>query len=48
MYQNWCDAYQSLRLKNPNKTDSWCAAQISKMPIAQGKSLETIRKNMKK
>lgn len=47
MYQDWRDAYQKLSAANPGKSDSWCAVQIAKMDIAQGKSEGTIRKNMK-
>lgn len=47
MYQNWRDQYRSLMQKHPEKTDTWYSAQIAKLPMAQGKSADTVRKNMK-
>ena len=47
MYQDWNDAYLKLKRDKPNASDSWCAKQIAKMDIAQGKSAGTIVKNMK-
>jgi hypothetical protein len=47
MYQDWRDEYQSLLLKSPNQTDKWYANKIAKLPIAQEKQPETIRKHMK-
>ena len=46
MYENWRNAYADLSRKNPDKPKTWIAMKISKMEIAQGKSEETIRKNM--
>ena len=43
----WNKEYLRLRKEHPDKPDNWCAIQISKMQIAQGRSKETIRKNMK-
>jgi hypothetical protein len=48
MYQDWNDEYLRLKKKHPDKSDTWCSIQIAKLPIAQGKDSETIRKNMKK
>jgi hypothetical protein len=48
MRQNWRDKYQVLLLEHPYKTDEWYSMQISKLPIANGRSAETIRKDMKK
>ncbi len=48
MYQDWHDEYLRLKRKHPRKTDTWYSMQIFKLPIAQGKDSETIRKNMKK
>ncbi|MDB4222361.1 hypothetical protein N9850_01210 [Granulosicoccus sp.] len=48
MYQDWHDEYLSLQRKHPHKSNTWYSLQISKLPIAQGKDSETIRKNMKK
>ena len=47
MHQDWKDKYLYLSKKNPEKKDKWYAWEISKLPIAQGKSSETIRRNMK-
>lgn len=47
MYQDWKDAYIYSVKKHPKKSDTWHSQQIAKLPIAQGKSSETIRKNMK-
>jgi hypothetical protein len=48
MYKAWQKAYVALKKKHPDKSDAWCSQQIAKMPIAQGRDSETIRKNMKK
>lgn len=48
MYMDWNDAYQQLQKEQPDKPDTWYARCIAKLPIAKGKSVETIRKNMKK
>ena len=48
MYESWRIAYANLKKENPNKSDTSCAVQISKMPIGKKHSPETIRKNMKK
>lgn len=47
MHQDWKDAYLASLKKHPKKSDTWHSQQIAKLPIAQGKSSETIRKNMK-
>lgn len=47
MYESWQKEYRRMLKDNPNKRDTWYAAQIAKMDIAQGKSAEYIRKNMK-
>ena len=46
-YQDWNDEYLSLKQKHPGKPDTWYSVRIAKLPIAQGKGSETIRKNMK-
>ena len=50
MYQDWHDEYVKRKQdpKNKNRVgfDSWCALEIAKLPIAQGRNSETIRKNM--
>lgn len=48
MYKNWNDEYLALQRSHPGKSDTWYSLQIAKLPIAQGKSSETIRKKMKK
>lgn len=47
MHQDWKDAYLKLKKEHSGKSDTWCALKITKMDISQGKSSETIRKNMK-
>lgn len=47
MYGSWQKEYRRLLKDSPNKPDTWYASQIAKMDIAQGKSSEYIRKNMK-
>lgn len=49
MYIDWQKAYQKLRKKYPNKSshsDSWAATEISKLPIANKRHKDTIRKHM--
>ncbi|MBA6296596.1 hypothetical protein [Colwellia sp. MB02u-9] len=36
----------NLKKQHPSKSKSWIAQSIAKMPVAQGKSSETIRKNI--
>ena len=48
MYQDWHDQYQALQREHPGKSDTWYSRQIAKLPVAQDKDPETIRKNMKK
>ena len=45
--ENWNKEFQRLKLANPAKSDTWISQQIAKLPIADGKDSETIRKNMK-
>ena len=47
VYKTWQKAYRTLKKQNPNKSDSWCAQQISWMDIAKGKSVQTIRRRLK-
>jgi len=47
LYDSWRNQYWKLKKKHPDKSDSWYANRISRMEIAQGRSTETIRKNMK-
>jgi len=46
-YQDWQDAYESLKIKYLSKSKTWYSLQISKMPIAQGADSETIRRKLK-
>jgi hypothetical protein len=46
MYQDWQDQANQLKTKQPTKSKKWISQQIAKMPIAQGKSSETVRKNI--
>ena len=45
--ERWKKAYRKRKKQHPDKSDAWCALQISKMDIAEGRNSETIRKNMK-
>lgn len=50
MYGDWEDEYRRLRSIYPNTsshTKNWIAVQIAKLPIAQGRDSETIRKKMR-
>ena len=47
MYASWQKEYRSLRKKNTNKSDVWFSQQIAKLPVAQGRSADTIKKHMK-
>jgi hypothetical protein len=46
MYDDWQEQATKLKKKNPTKFKTWIAQQIAKMPIAQGRDSETIRKNI--
>jgi isoleucyl-tRNA synthetase len=48
LHQDWKDAYLTLSVEYPNKTNRWYAAKIAKMDIAKERSPGTIRKNMVK
>ena len=43
----WQREYKKLRRKHPHEKDTWIADQIARMPIAERRSAETIRKYMK-
>jgi hypothetical protein len=45
-YRRWQTEYRRLRKKHKGKPDAWYAKQIAKLPMADGKSSETIRKHM--
>lgn len=46
-YLVWQRKATKLKKEHPNKPKTWIAAYIAKLPIADGKSAETIRKNIK-
>ena len=46
MYKAWKDKYRQLKKSDPTKSATWYASRIAKLDIAQGRSAETIRKNM--
>lgn len=48
MYKSWRNAYREKKREHPNMSDVWYSQQIAKMDIAQDRSAETIRKEMKK
>ena len=48
MYESWRKEYRNLKKKHPNMSDVWISRKIAKMPIAQSRDAETVRKNMKK
>lgn len=48
MYEGWRKAYRDLRKHKPGMSDMWYSRQIEKMPIANRRDSETIRKHMKK
>jgi hypothetical protein len=48
MREQWRKEYRALKKKRPNMSDVWCSQQIAKLEIAQGRDMETIRKQMKK
>ena len=47
MHASWKKEYRSLRKKNTNKSDVWFSQQIARLPIAKGRSADTIKKHMK-
>ncbi len=46
-HERWHAAYVQLKRNHPGKSDSWIATKIARMPIADDRGSETIRKNMK-
>ena len=46
-HKSWQKAYRKLKRTHPGKSDNWYSKKIAKMDISQGRSSETIRKNMK-
>ncbi len=47
MYESWQKEYRSLKKRRRNMPDVWYSKQIAKMPIANGRTAGTIKKNMK-
>ena len=47
MHGSWQKEFRKLKKKRSNMSDTWYSQQIAKMEIANGRSAETIRKNMK-
>lgn len=43
----WQARYQALKSLHPGKSDTWIAEQIARRPEGEGRSSETIRRNMK-
>lgn len=49
LHADWQKEYKKFRQKDPDKSkysDRWIAKHIAKLPIAQGRHFDTIRKNM--
>lgn len=46
MHQDWQEQATKLKKKQPTMSKTWISQQIAKLPISQGKSAETIRKNI--
>lgn len=46
LHASWRKKHEQLRKDHPGMSKTWYAKKIEKMPIAQGKKMETIRKNM--
>ena len=47
--ERWQKAYRNMKRENPTQTDSWIANKIARdQKLSEGKSAETIRKQMKK
>jgi hypothetical protein len=43
-YQRWQDEADKIQEDNPSKSETWVAGKIAKMPIAEGRSSDRIRK----
>jgi hypothetical protein len=48
MHEGWQKEYRKLKKSRPDMSDVWYSQQIAKMPVADGRSAETIRKHMTK
>jgi len=47
MYESWRKEYRAWQKKRPGMSDVWYSEQIAKMPIANKRDADTIRKRMK-
>ncbi|MBM4260471.1 MAG: hypothetical protein FJ145_03415 [Deltaproteobacteria bacterium] len=47
MYAAWRKAYRAQKKRRPHMSAFWYAQQIAKLPIARGRDVGTIRKNIK-
>lgn len=47
-YEAWRQAYARLKEERPGMSDVWYSRQIAKLPIADGKNAETIRRRLKR
>lgn len=43
----WQRTYLKLKKQHPHQSDTWIATRIAKLDIADGRDMDTIRKNMK-
>lgn len=46
MHEDWQEQAIKLKKNNPIKSKTWLSQKIAKLPIAQGRSAETIRRNI--
>lgn len=46
MRQDWKDAHEQLQTQNPGKTKRWYSIHIARLPVAQGRDAETIRRRL--
>jgi hypothetical protein len=46
MHKTWQDECARLKEKRPGMSARWCANQISKLDMAQGRTVETIIKKL--
>ena len=48
LHERWQTEFRELKKRRPGMSDVWYSREIAKTKIAQGRSAETIRKNMKR
>jgi hypothetical protein len=46
MRQNWRDAHEQLQIRQPGKSKKWYSIRIAKLPVAQDRDAETIRRQL--